>query len=191
MINRSYKLRKIDLKEFKRIYKNNLKNDFPFSERKPFFLIKKMYQENKYTCYILEKDNQLKAYAAFVWKCEKTLLLDYFATVQEERGNGIGSIMLEHLKNELNINSLIFECENPKYAIDENEKITRTRRIDFYKKNGAYLSNAEINLAGGKFNIMYMPMKLYNSNTNIKKELNLIYKNMYPKILFKKIAKIY
>lgn len=41
MINRSYKLRKIDLKEFKRIYKNNLKNDFPFSERKPFFLIKK------------------------------------------------------------------------------------------------------------------------------------------------------
>lgn len=190
MINR-FNLRKISIREFKEIYNKHLKYDFPLSERKPFFLMKKMYLENKYSCYVLEEDNKLKAYAAFVWKCEKTLLLDYFATVKEVRGNGIGSIMLEYLKEELDVSSLILECEHPNYALDEKDEMIRKKRIEFYKKNGAYLTNSEINLAGGKFNIMYLPMKLYDCNTNIKKELDLIYKNMYPKILFRTIAKIY
>lgn len=191
MVNRLLNLRELSLEEFKEVHYEHLVNDFPLAERKPFFTMAKMFKENTYACYALTENDEVKAYATLVWKNDDICLLDYFATVSSERGTGLGSIMLSMLKEELNIKTLIFECENPEYAKDEEDKIIREKRIAFYKKNGAYLSNSEVNLLGVNFNIMYMPMKLHDSNVNVRDEMDLIYKNMYPKVVFRNIAKVF
>lgn len=191
MVNRVFNLKKLNLEEFKEVHYKHLIHDFPIAERKPFFTIAKMYKNNNYACYVLEENNEIKSYATLVWKNKDICLLDYFATVSTERGTGIGSIMLSKLKDELNIKTLIFECENPEYAPTTKDKIMREKRISFYKKNGAKLSKSQVNLLGNYFNIMYLPMKLHETKLNIKNETKLIYKNMFPKIIFGKIAKVF
>ncbi|MDE5451033.1 N-acetyltransferase, partial [Elizabethkingia meningoseptica] len=72
-------IKEIDYNRFSRIYEEYLVADFPEDEVKPLWVIKKAYKAERYTAYVMEDGDEVKAYASFLWNNREILLLDYFA----------------------------------------------------------------------------------------------------------------
>lgn len=176
--------------EAKNIYDRYMKTDFPKDELKPFEMIKKHMSNGIYICLGVFKDDVLIGYAFCLTDPDSNaVLLDYFAVLKEHRGNRIGSSSLgevcRYFTEELNFSALILESENPDFAKDEIDKMTRLRRISFYEKNGMYRQSFTTDLYGVKYCIFSYP------KTDAKPALISLYKKMLPKKLFEQRLRIF
>ena len=182
-------LKQLSNEDIKNVYNKHMIMDFPSEELKPVDVIQKLIKRKIYICYGLYNNEELLAYA-FLATSKLYLLIDYYSVCAKYRNIGIGSKFLNILnKNCKNYDGIIVEVEKVECASNENEKVDRIRRIDFYKKNGMRMTNISCEL----FTVNYSIMCLYNIEIDdlaIYEGLKNIYKEMIPSKFYSKYVKI-
>ncbi|MBQ9977193.1 MAG: GNAT family N-acetyltransferase [Clostridia bacterium] len=146
----------LNSEEIKNIYNKYMVKDFPPDELKPLSSMMDMLSRGIYDCYGLYEEEKLLAYA-YLTVLDDFILVDYLAVVPELRGSGIGSKLLCELKNIIRDKTIIIECENPDFATDPQDKTTKIRRIDFYKRSGFVLSGVLSRLFDVEYVILTYP----------------------------------
>lgn len=179
-------VRKVGFEEFSNIYQLYLVEDFPEAEVKPLEVIKDAFSGDKYTAYVLEDDRKVNAYASFIRSNNDVVLLDYFAVTQGAgRGGGLGSYFIRELVREVETGGFILECEVPEKADNENEKMIRQKRIAFYERNGALVTDTRVQVFGVDFQLLYMPVTKGLEQIDIAKEFLELYRDILPEELYK------
>ena len=130
---------------------------FPRSEKKPFSMIRSMYQKGKSDIWRFTRNGKFAGIIITI-NGEQTILLDYLAVEESQRGTGIGSeilqLMREHYAGKgvfLEIESVYEDCEN---------KAERIRRKHFYEKCGMESMEVFVWLFGVKMELMSFGSKL-------------------------------
>lgn len=139
-----YQVRKLTWEEVETIYRTHMQKDFPRGEIKPFTLLQTLQElGNNKSFGLYEGQNNLLAYAIFESPSQGTAwLLDYLAVCEGGRGLGLGSIFLQELRELLQAEeetcpvAIMGEIERIDQAQNAEELQTRTRRKQFYLKNG-------------------------------------------------------
>lgn len=176
------------------IYNRHMKYDFPKNELKPLSLILCSLDKEQYTCYGIFKGELLCGYACFAALTENNktyYLLDYFATVSEMRGNGIGSAFLNMLYDELtDVEMVLCEAENPLETTGE-EYILRNRRIDFYISNNFIDTGVTASIFGVDYVILELDLSKAHSKDNIRTFYSKLYKSFLFANLYNKFVVIH
>ena len=163
------------------LHKECIKRDFPKNEVRPYSMIKRLEKNNLYVAYGAYCNNELVAYATFFNLPESpVVLLDYLAVQPQYRGKGIGSSFFiefnEIVKSEFpHSKVLAIECENPQYATDINDKVTREKRIDFYIRNGAFLTESKLYAFGVNYNLLAVYLNNDKPKINLGKSVYELY----------------
>lgn len=182
-------LKLLSNEDIEKIYNKHMIIDFPSEELKPIDMILNLIKRKIYRCYGLYNNKELVAYV-FLVTSKSYLLLDYYSVCAKYRNKGIGSEFLNILKkNCKSYRGIMVEVEKVECASNENEKVDRIRRIDFYKKNGMRMTNISSEL----FNVNYSIMCLCNielEDSVIYEELKNIYKKMIPSKFYSKYVKV-
>lgn len=171
------------------IYETHMTQDFPKEELKSLKRILEMCEGGFYECLGLYEGETLNAYA-YMLKNQTYLLLDYLAVCSGQRGLGYGSVFLEKIKEFYReYDGIMLECESICTSQTEAECQVRTKRIDFYLKNGCELSKIKANLFAVEFSILYIPLK--EKEPNVAVELEALYRLMLDEARYQKHAKIW
>ena len=124
---------------------------FPKSERKPFAMIRKMQSKGVSDVWRFTREGKLAGLIITI-NGDSHILLDYLAVEQHQRGTGIGSEILQLMRQQyagkgvfLEIESVYEECEN---------KAQRIRRKHFYEKCGMKSMEVFVWLFGVKMELM-------------------------------------
>lgn len=165
------------------IYNKYMTEDFPEDELKPLSMILKSLDDGIYTCIGLEFDGEIIGYAYFVCLGSYTLL-DYFAVVPDKRGQGYGSVFLNKLSDFFSSYDMILvESEDPDFAVSEEDRITRLRRLRFYTGNGFRDTGARALL----FGVNYILLEPENSASHSRVEICSAYLGHYRAVLPEKM----
>ena len=122
--------------QIRQVYRDYLTKDFPPSERKTLEMIEEYVRKGVYECLGLFEEDKIIGYA-FLVRMGKVCLVDYLAVVPEKRDQGVGGKLLNLLGTYLrDEDAVIGEVEIPAEAENEEEQLTRTRRLNFYLRNG-------------------------------------------------------
>lgn len=149
-------IKKLNLLQIIKIYHKSLRHEFPRNERRPLFMIIKGTLSGTYECIGAFRNNTLLGYAFFV-KNANDYLWDYLAVLKPYRNKGIGSHFLKKVVHYYkDAHSVIGEVEDPHYADDSLEISTRSRRLDFYMRNGCSDTNVRTNTFGVRFIIIQL-----------------------------------
>jgi GNAT superfamily N-acetyltransferase len=103
---------------------------FPKEERRDLDEHEKVMQHRDYRFDVILEEDRLLGIMLF-WETENFIFLEHFATLEDVRGNGIGSKALELFK--ASGKTVILEIEPP------TDTLTR-RRLGFYQRNGMILN---------------------------------------------------
>lgn len=144
--------KKATLQEIEEIYNNYMKKDFPPAELKPLSAIKYSVEKGWYTMYIGYDQEGIKGYACIADTNDGFGFLDYFAIVEKYRGTGVGTAFFASLKA-LGFDCIILETESIESAKNEEEDLTRKRRIAFYKRSGCMDTGCMYNVFGVEYNV--------------------------------------
>ncbi len=130
---------------------------FPKSEKKPFSMIRSMHKKGTSDVWRFERNGSFAGIIITI-NGEKNILLDYLAVDEKQRGTGIGSEILQLMKNHyegkgvfLEIESVYEECGN---------KAERIRRKHFYEKCGMESMEVFVWLFGVKMELMSFGCKM-------------------------------
>lgn len=143
--------------EIRQLYNKSLVRDFPADELKSLSSILSLYQRGEYDVLGAYEGESMLAYAlVFRPKNDRVTLLDYLAVEPEHRRTGVGSELLRHLRSHYadTADALMIECERPKTAPDQ---ALARKRIEFYTRAGAVLTDVRIWLFGVEYSILFMP----------------------------------
>lgn len=183
---------KLKDKEVIELYSVTAKNHFPEAELKPVERVCSFLEDGRYLCYGLFEEAALLGYAFFL-KPENAdfLLLDYYAVMEEYRNRKLGSVFLGLLKEELAgqkeslITGFFIESENPDFAEGAEERDLRERRIGFYLRNGACLTEITSRLFGVDYRILYVAVRGTGlTEKEAREKLDYIYHAMFDETLF-------
>lgn len=169
---------KIEIKEMEILYANHLVYDFPQNELKSFETIKKSFNNHQSECLILKDKQKIIAYSVFVWKQPKVKILEYFAVTKENRGKGMGSLMISMLMDYLKIDELIIESEDPDMSIDKKEKEIKQKRLSFYRKNNFKESGLKLKL--GDVNFVIFRYNNHLTKDELLEEIKAVYQITSP-----------
>ncbi len=171
--------------QIKYIYNTYMVNDFPEDELKPLAMMLKSLDEGIYECIGMEDEGMTVGYAYFL-RTDGDWLLDYFAVIPERRGQGIGSEFLKQLEKYTNgADTVVIETENPEFAENEEERITRIRRHDFYLRNGYRDTGASALLFGVQY-LLLEPAGKCHSPEQICEIYKTFYRRVLPADMFRK-----
>lgn len=112
--------------QLKQIYQL-FENSFIPSELRPYDAFSHMFYNHDFQIYIEEQDSQVIA-ALIVWEFQDYIFLENFAVDQHLRGQGIGGVFLEKLKDFYPNYDMILEVEEDKNDLTH-------RRIQFYQRH--------------------------------------------------------
>lgn len=172
------------------IHKNYLVKDFPTNEVRPLKMILRNKAKGRYECLGLYDRDELKAYAFFI-RCGKELLLDYLSVLPGLRDRGLGSEFIRLFAERFrDSRCIIAEVEDPSFAETEDEKTVRTRRLDFYLRNGFSLTDVKAKTFGVDFLLIELPL----NGSHTKEETTAAYLGHYkatlPRFVFRRAVKI-
>lgn len=162
----------IDIQEFKKEIKSYYKKLFPVMERKPVYLIKRMYKKGftKLLKIVLKE----KIIGFFIINEGKTgyAQMDYFAIFKEYQSQGYGTTALNLIKKKYeNSKGIFIEIEKEGLGKNEEENKMREKRAKFYERIGFEKLDFDVFLYG----VIYTPYLLkgygFDSKDNIKNEL--------------------
>ena len=125
---------------------------FPKEEKKPYWLIKQCEKRGFGRNFIIKSDAGEFLGIAYTISNGKIVLLDYFAIQENRRGMGIGTKVLENLKEIFTPLPLILEIEDPELPSENREQ--RIRRKDFYQRCGMKMMDYRISLFGVDMRIL-------------------------------------
>jgi predicted N-acetyltransferase YhbS len=109
---------------------------FPPSERHPVDTIRERVKSGLSRLYVATMNDEV-TFLALLWPLKESnfILLDYMATKNTHRGEGIASAFMKMLRNksENTEKHLILEVENPRFG----DATQSEKRVKFYKRHGA------------------------------------------------------
>ena len=171
--------------EVKKIYNDRMTVDFPRNELKPLSIIYSAIDKNEYECLGLSDGTDILGYT-FLAKSEGDYLVDYLAINPEQRNEGLGGETLRLLKEKLSeARSVILEVEDPDFAVDEEQRQLRCRRLNFYLRNGLERTGVTSNCFGAQFIILEMVLGSRHPDDMLRE----IYKQHYKRMLSEKMYK--
>ena len=122
------------LEQLRTVYDRDLRTAFPAAELKPLKNMEEMWAEGRYRPWCLFDGDDI-AGEAFLWLGHPGwALLDYLCVAADRRNGGLGSVILEKLREAERGNVIFGESEIPCYAPDP---AMAERRLGFYARNGA------------------------------------------------------
>lgn len=124
---------------------------FPASEQKPFSVIRSMYRQKKTDLWCILRDGRFCGFASTV-NSEHLILLDYLATVPQNRGQGIGSAALQLLKQQYPGKGVFVEIEETRDPGDDQP--LRIRRRQFYESAGMVALDVTAMVFGVKMELL-------------------------------------
>ena len=130
-------LKTLNADELTALYRTELVNAFPPSELKPLKSMLNLMAQNRYEALGLYDENGLHGYA-LTW-LEPGIpfaLLDYFGTLEGQRGSGLGTRMLDMLSEHYQDYRGVFGEAEGVFSTDPEEKSLQERRLAFYERNG-------------------------------------------------------
>lgn len=161
------------------LYRSRLVKDFADDERKPLAAMRASWEKGNYACYGLFDGEEIAGYAFFI-RCGKSCMLDYFAIREDRRNEGLGSVFLKQLAAAMeNEECVIIEVEDPDEALSFEDKTQRTRRLQFYLRNGC-LKTA---LKSTVFGVPYRILEASNGAPHTAGELSAAYTDIYRSTL--------
>lgn len=161
------------------VYETGMMHDFPDTERKPLRMIRDALRRDEYDCLGLFAGEILRGYAFFV-RLGRELLLDYFAVSPAYRGTGCGSRFLQMLRQQYtDAETLIIETETPAYAADDADRLTRTRRMQFYLRGGCRETGITVQVFGVEYSLLELPL----SGVHTPDEIRAVYARLYQSFL--------
>lgn len=188
-----FELRPLETKQIVELYNERMVEDFPDEELKPLFLIKKHIEDNLYECFGLFKDNFCYAYAYCVRVDSPKgylYLIDYLAVHKDYRNKGLGSILLNLLRETLKNKAycVIVEIENPDMAEDENLKAEAIKRENYYKRNNIIDTGATELLFYVEYKLLDMVFdgKSVRSREEMFELIDVIYRKVIPPEIYNK-----
>ena len=130
--------------EWFKIY-NLYQSAFPASEKKPFSMIRTMHKKGKSDVWYCEEDGKFAGLVITINGSDK-ILLDYLAVAKKRRGQGIGSKMLQKMREQYRGKGVFLEIEIVDESAENYEE--RKRRKQFYLTNGMTPMNVFVELFG-------------------------------------------
>lgn len=184
-------LRRLGEEEIRKLHAEQMRRDFPPSELKGVNAILNLCQRGEYDVLAANENDTLVAYA-LVYRpaIGRTFLLDYLAVEPHHRGMGKGCLLLETLKTyyAADADCLMIECERPKTAPDEAEA---RRRIRFYQKAGAQLTDVRIWLFDVEYSILMLPCSRIKCEAlDWAVQMMGLYRRMLPDDLFRENVRL-
>ena len=131
------KLKCLNAQELAHLYQRELVLAFPPAELKPLKSMLNLMAQNRYQALGMYDDAGLHGYA-LLW-LEPGIpfaLLDYFGTLDGQRGTGLGSKMLELLADHYKDYRGIFGEAEDICSSDPEEAALQGRRLAVYQRNG-------------------------------------------------------
>lgn len=171
-------LTKTQMKDLKRLYQDA----FPASEKKPFWLIRKKQREGitEILGLVNEENRLVGEIITIEW--QDLLLVDYFAIVEDVRGQGCGAQALHLLQERYKDKRILLEIETPKVPCENIQE--RVRRKRFYQSCGMESMDYHVGLFGVEMEIM-----TYQCQVSFD-EYHDIFIGVYGKHFAKKVTKI-
>ena len=124
-------------KELKDIYRH-IEKDFSEGEYAPYPVLQQQLKSGVQKGFILNIGEIDAAYSICAEnKSNGYVLISLFAVFEEFRGQGVGSAFLNGLcKIYSEKMGIIVEVEKPENSQNEEQRLTRVKRIEFYRKAG-------------------------------------------------------
>lgn len=180
-------IKELNPDELAEVYKEHMKRDFPANELRPFKSIKKLLRQGLYECIGLYDEGELSAYACFVRSSQAdVVLLDYYAVIPGQRSRGVGGRFLNLLTERMEESGIIIEVESVGSAQNDQERRRRERRVDFYKRCGARLTNVSGRVFNVDYSVMYLPVSRELSDEAVLGGILEIYRNIAPARLLRR-----
>lgn len=123
-----------------KVFFDRLNDEFKLFERVPLFVMRLAMKKDILHAVYLTDGKEAYGYAVYqeIPGYDSIHVL-YLAILPDYRSLGLGSVLMQQLKK-LTKDGIIFEVEDPEAARNEDDLITRNRRIAFYKRNGFHLN---------------------------------------------------
>lgn len=118
---------------------------FPASEKKPFSMIRVMCKTGKSDVWYCEENGKFAGLVITINGPDK-ILLDYLAVAKKHRGQGIGSKILQKMREQYTGKGVFLEIETVDEKAENYEE--RKRRKQFYLANGMTPINVFVELFG-------------------------------------------
>ena len=148
-------LKTLNADELTALYRTELVNAFPPSELKPLKSMLNLMEQNRYEALGMYDADGLHGYA-LTW-LEPGIpfaLLDYFGTLESQRGTGLGTRMLDMLSEHYKDYRGVFGEAEGAFSPDTAEKALQERRLAFYERNGFRYGGYDCAL----FGVHYLPL---------------------------------
>lgn len=125
---------------------------FPAQERKPFQLILEKREEGITEIQSIEGESGRFYGLAITILYRDMVLLDYFAILPEQRGNGIGSQAFALLRSKYAGKRFFLEIEHT--GVEAENALIRQKRKEFYLRNGMKESLLFVRLFGVEMEVL-------------------------------------
>ena len=188
-----YKVKKLDNAEIGQIYPAYRKEDLPSDELKPLSHITRSADAGYGFSLGIYEGEALVGYAVFIL-CEETkcALLDYFAILGDRRGTGLGhrafSMFEAYFEENLpEIAGLYIESERVSAAREEGQRLTRQRRIAFYRSCGCEMTTLRSVLFGVDYSVLYKALGEGKQGASLC-ALSALYKKMFKAEHYKRFV---
>ena len=141
---------------------------FPAEERKPTWMILKMYQKGKTDIWCLEKEGRFLGLGITI-NGDDMILLDYFAVKKKHRGIGIGSAALKTLIRHYTGKGFFLEIEST--LENAPNQLQREKRKRFYLAAGLKELHVTAKLFGVNMELLGVDCQLtYSAYKNFYRE---------------------
>lgn len=179
-------LRKLDIKQIKKVYKDRMVMDFPDDELKPLAAIVMLIKKGVYEFFGLFDGEIIVGYVCFI-SADNSYLVDYLAVYPEMRNKGVGAVMLKLIDDYLgHADRIIIEVEDPEFAETEDDRDIQTRRVGFYKRNGCIDTGLRVSCFEVPFIILEMKKEIHATKMEAWSIYEKFYKAFLPKKMFAK-----
>ena len=140
------------LEQLRTVYDRDLRTAFPAAELKPLKNMEEMWAEGRYRPWCLFDGDEIVG-ECFLWLGHPGwALLDYLCVSPRRRNGGLGSVILEKLREAERGNVIFGESEIPCYAPDP---AMAERRLGFYARNGARTAGYDTEMFGVPYKTLY------------------------------------
>ena len=146
-------LRLPTIEQLRMVYDRDLKESFPAAELKPLRNMEQMWTNGWYKPYCLfDGDNIIGE--ALLWPGHPGwALLDYLCVAPRCRNAGLGSVILQKLREAEGGTVIIGESEAPVHAPDP---VMAERRLGFYARNGLRTASYDTEMFGVHYKTVYL-----------------------------------
>ena len=174
------------LEQLRTVYDRDLKEAFPAAELKPLRNIEQMWAEGWYRPWCLFDGDDIVG-EAFLWLGRPGwALLDYLCVSPGCRNGGLGSVILQKLR-ETEADTVIFgESEEPSDAPDP---AMAERRLGFYARNGLRTAVYDTEVFGVHYKTLYLAGGEVDDGA-LMREHRFVYENVFSPDKFHKYVRI-